>query len=230
MAFIREQPLLFTPGTAYGYSDSGFVVLGAIVQQVSGQPYWDYMRQHIFGPAGMTRTDFCTWPQVLALDTRHELAHPYAAQRNGGPRADAFGNPKFFIGLPDGAGGPYTTTSDLLRFATTLQDGTLLDPAYAQLMLNGKFPVTPPAHTSPPWQNWLSGYGLEDTIINDQHILGHSGNGPGIATGIDIYPGLDWVAVILGNYDLVPFGTTTEMSPIASLERQLITQQASRPQ
>jgi CubicO group peptidase (beta-lactamase class C family) len=226
MGFIRKQPLLFTPGTAYSYSNSGFVVLGAIVQQVSGQPYWDYMRQHVFAPAGMTRTGFYTRPQVLALNAKHELAHPYSTQRTGGPRVDLFGNP-IFIGLPDGAGGPYITTPDLLSFATALQDGTLLNPAYAELILNGKFPLTPPASTSPTWQSWNSGYGLEDTIINNQHVLGHSGNGPGIAAGIDIYPDLNWVAVILENYDLTPFGTSTQMSPVADLERQLITQQAS---
>lgn len=227
IAIIQQQALLFAPGTAYSYSDSGFVLLGAIVQQVSGQPYWDYMRQHIFGPAGMTRTDFYTWPQVAGLDAKHQVAHPYAAQRGGGPRVDDFGALKLYIGLPDGGGGPYTTALDLLAFATALQDGTLLAPGWAQLMLNGKFPVSPPAGTSPPWQGWIIGYGLEDTIINAQHVLAHSGNGPGIATGIDIYPALDWVAVILGNYDLTPFGTTTEMSPIAGLERQLITQQAT---
>jgi CubicO group peptidase (beta-lactamase class C family) len=233
MGFIRAQPLLFTPGTQYSYSNSGFVVLGAIVQEVSGQPYWDYMRQHIFTPANMSRTDFYTRPQLLALNANHELAHPFAAQRNGG-RIDFFGTPAY-IGLPDGAGGPYTTALDMLGFAVALQDGTLLDRARARQILNGKFPVTPSAKTnpgvppdlSPPWESWMIGYGLEDTIINNQHVLGHSGNGPGIATGLDMYPDLDWVAIILENYDLVPFGTSTEVSPIAQLERRLITQQAS---
>ena len=210
MAIIKDQALLFAPGTAYSYSNSGFVVLGAIVQQVSGQPYWDYMRQHIFAPAGMTRTDFYTWPQVLSLDAKHQVAHPYGSQRSGDPGVDDFGIVKLYIGLPDGSGGPYTTTLDMLAFATALQDGTLLSPGWAQLMLSGKFPVSPPASTSPPWQSWIIGYGLEDTIINGQHVLGHSGNGPGITTGIDIYPALDWVAVILGNYTLTPFGISTE--------------------
>jgi CubicO group peptidase (beta-lactamase class C family) len=226
LAIIKDQALLFAPGTAYSYSNSGFVVLGAIVQQVSGQPYWDYMREHIFAPAGMTRTDFYTWPQVLDLNAKHQVAHPYGSQQSGGT-VDDFGVVKLYIGLPDGSGGPYTTTLDLLAFATALQDGTLLEPAWAQLMLNGKYPITPPAGTSPPWQSWVTGYGLEDTIINNQHVLGHSGNGPGITTGIDIYPALDWVAVILGNCTLTPFGVFTAISPIADLERQLITGQAT---
>ena len=235
LAFIQAQQLLFTPGTQYSYSNSGFVVLGAIVQEVSGLPYWDYMRQHVFSPARMTRTDFYTRPQVLALNASHEVAHPYAAQKNGG-RVDVFDTAgKLFIGLPDGAGGPYTTAPDMLSFASALQDGTLLDQARARQMLDGKFPVTPSMTTNPSvppdvartWQSWMIGYGLEDTIINDQHVLGHSGAGPGISTGLDIYPDLDWVAVVLENYDLTPFGANFETSSIAVLERRLITEQTS---
>lgn len=150
MAFVRKQPLLFTPGTQYSYSNSGYVVLGAIVQAVSGRPYWDYMRQNVFNPANMRRTDFYTRPQLLALNASHALAHPYAAQRNGG-RVDVFGTP-MYIGLPDGAGGPYTTAHEMASFATALSDGTLLDPARARQILNGTYetgaealPDCPPA-------------------------------------------------------------------------------------
>jgi CubicO group peptidase (beta-lactamase class C family) len=232
MEFIREQALLFTPGTQYYYSNSGFVVLGAIVQQVSGQPYWDYMRQNVFARAGMTRTDFYTAPELLALDAHHQMAHPYSTQRTGGTRVDVFGNAGF-IGLPDGAGGPYTTVTDMLSFAVSLQGGTLVGPAFVQLLWNGKVPVKdgvggtlPPGVTTPPWQAWFSAYGFGDAIYNNRHVVGHAGGGPGIATNLDIYPGLDWVAVILENYDLTPFGTTPDVMPIVKLERQLITQQA----
>ncbi|HEY7418671.1 MAG TPA: serine hydrolase domain-containing protein, partial [Ktedonobacteraceae bacterium] len=237
LAIIREQPLLFTPGTQYSYSNSGFVVLGAIIQELSGLPYWDYMRQHVFSPAKMTRTDFYTRPQVFALNASHEVVHPYAAQPNGGARVDVFNTfgTLLFIGLPDGAGGPYTTAPDMLSFAIALQDGTLLDPARARQILDGKFPVNPSTSTGPSvppdvastWQSWTIGYGLEDTIINGQHVLGHSGGGPGIGNGLDIYPELDWVAVVLENYDFTPFGVSFETSPIAVLERRLITEQAS---
>ena len=163
----------------------------AIVQQLSGKPYWDYMRQHVFAPACMSRTGFYTRPQVLALNAKHELAHPYSTQRTGGPACPPLRRPHLHRPPGRAAGGRYTTTPDLLSFATALQDGTLLNPAYAELILNGKFPLTPPASTSPTWQSWISGYGLEDTIINNQHVLGHSGNGPGIAAGIYIYPDLN---------------------------------------
>jgi CubicO group peptidase (beta-lactamase class C family) len=232
MGYIRKQALLFTPGTQYYYSNSGFVVLGAIVQQVSGQPYWDYMRQNVFARAGMTRTDFYTKPELLALDAHHQVAHPYSTQGTGGPRVDVFGHAGF-TGLPDGAGGPYTTVTDMLSLAKSLQSGTLLSPAFTQLLWNGKVPVQggvggslPPGITTPPWQAWFSAYGFADAIYSSRHVVGHAGGGPGIATNLDIYPDLDWVAIILENYDLTPFGTTPDVTPIVQLERQLITQQA----
>jgi CubicO group peptidase (beta-lactamase class C family) len=223
MAFIRERPLLFTPGSQYSYSDSGFVVLGAIVQQISGQDYWTYMRENVFIPAGMTRTDFYTRPQVIGMLASGEIAHSYASQRGGGPRVDVSGNP-MFIGLPDGSGGPYTRASDLAAFAAALMEGRLIDRSWLELMLYGKTPLTPrPLDSDPAIQLYFSGYGLEDAMINDRHVLSHSGDGPGITTNLDIYPGLDWTAVVLENYDLTPFGLIAAMSPLVKLERQLIT-------
>jgi CubicO group peptidase (beta-lactamase class C family) len=224
MSFITSAPLLFTPGSAYSYSNSGFVVLGAIVAQVSAQHYWDYMRQNIFAAAGMTQTDFYTTAQVLAMMGDGRMANNYAQQR-GGPRVNllSFGPPQF-IGLPDGAGGPYTTASDLLAFAMALQNGTLLRPDYVRLMLNGKVPLFPrPTPFDPAIQLYFSGYGLTDTLINDTHILSHAGEGPGSTTNLDIYPTEDWVAIVLENYDLQPFGLVPDVCPLVKLERQLIT-------
>jgi CubicO group peptidase (beta-lactamase class C family) len=55
---IVKAPLEFEPGTRFGYSNSGFVVLGAVVERLSGQSYYDYVREQIFKPAGMTNTDW----------------------------------------------------------------------------------------------------------------------------------------------------------------------------
>jgi hypothetical protein len=62
------------------------------------------------------------------------------------------------------------------------------------------------------------GYGYRVSVVGNQRIFGHSGQAFGGATNIDIFPDLDWVAVVLGNYD-------TTITPIAEAERQLI----SRP-
>ena len=81
MAIIQQSPLLFTPGTAYSYSNSGYYTLGAIVAQVSGQPLGDYLQTHIFGPAGMTHTGNYTTAQILANPGHRARLRAAAARR-----------------------------------------------------------------------------------------------------------------------------------------------------
>jgi CubicO group peptidase (beta-lactamase class C family) len=217
MAIIRGLPLLFTPGTRYSYSNSAFVVLGAIVAQASGQPYWDYVRQHIFEPAGMTLTDFYTRPQVVA---DRNIAHSYASdildtRIPPGTRVDITGEEEF-IGTPDGSA--YSTAADMISFAHALLAGRLLNPSYLEILSSGKVPLpTSASAPAPPGQILFTCYGLDAVLVNNRRIFGHAGDGPGIATNIDIFPDLDWVAVLLSNYD-------NFLTPIVQLERQLVTQ------
>ena len=60
------DPLLFDPGTSRKYSNAGYVVLGLVVEKLSGQGYHDYVRQHIFGPAGMINSDAYPQDEVVA--------------------------------------------------------------------------------------------------------------------------------------------------------------------
>lgn len=214
MAIIRTMPLVFTPGTQYQYSNTGFFVLGAIVAQVSGQSYYDYMRQHVFSPAGMARTDFYTQPQMLASS---DFAHPYVMQN--GQYIDV-ASQATFIGGPDH--GAYSSGPELLAFAGALQSGRLLTPAYTELALSGKYPVAQ-ATGEPASQSISIGYGVENLIINNERVFGHPGGAEGANTDLNIYPGVSWVAAVLGNYAF-------DVASLLQLQNQLITQQASRCQ
>jgi CubicO group peptidase (beta-lactamase class C family) len=207
LTLIRQTPPQFTPGTRYAYSNDGFFVLGAIVTRVTGQSYFDYIRRHVFAPAGMTRTDFYGRPQVLADNA---IARPYWTQRDG-TRADFATSPyaPFSTGP---AGGAYSTVTDLLAFARALTAGRLLSPAFVELITSGKQALPP---SQPPSQAEFYGYGYLDAILNNRRILGHSGSGPGAANRLDIYPELNWVSIVLSNYD-------TTIDPIVELERELI--------
>ena len=79
-------------------------------------------------------------------------------------------------------------------------------------------PLSPTDRPIPtkPVQSRFYGYGFRYTITGGQRVYGHSGSGPGTATNLDIYPDLDWVAVVLSNYD-------TSVAPIVDKERELIT-------
>ncbi|MEJ3744970.1 serine hydrolase domain-containing protein [Actinomycetes bacterium KLBMP 9797] len=200
MGVVRETDLLFTPGTRFNYSNSGFVTLGAIVQAVSGQSFYDYVREHVFAAAGMTRTDYYTLPQRRTDD---RIARPYALMPTG-ERVDTLERPDLFwaafIGEP--AGDAFASASDMARFARSLAGNRLLNPAYTTLAVTGKFPhpirrnPAAPAGASTPFQ----AYGPIASIDSGQRIIGHGGGSPGAATAIDIYLDSGWVVVILGNY------------------------------
>lgn len=196
MDFIRKSPLGYTPGTGHAYSNSAYVVLGAIVQQVSGQSYYDYIRQHVFAPAGMTTADFYTKPQ---WQSDRRIAHPYS-RPNPGPRVDIVDQEQLFIGRPDGDA--FATAPDLLRFARALLDGTLLQAAYIDLFTGPKFPAaTLPPKPGLPAKAIYEAYGPAATLRNGKWAVGHNGGNTGVSTLVEWYPGTQWVAVKLTNYD-----------------------------
>lgn len=213
MRIIPTMPLLSTPGTVYQYSNTGFYVLGAIVARVSGQSYYDYVRRHVFAPAGMTRTDFHTNPQLLAS---RDIAHPYVTAADG-RHTDVVGQ-GIYIGGPDE--GAYSSGPDLLAFSRALQDGTLLTPAFAELALGGKHPVAQATGEPTVHQSISIGYGVENLIVNDERVVGHPGGGPGGNTDLNIYPGLGWFAAVLGNANF-------DLPSLLGLQNQLITRQGS---
>lgn len=197
---IRAAPLLFTPGSSYRYSNSGYFTLGAIVAQVSGLSYYDYVRQYVFGRAAMTTAGFYAKPQ-RASDPR--FAHPYATAPNG-QRVDVT-DKEAFVGTP--SGDACASAPDMVAFAHALVGARLLDPAYTGLMTSAKVP----SPTGP-----FQAYGILNAIVNEQVVLLHGGGSPGEATSFSIYPELGWVAVVLCNSDV-------DLQPILRLQDQLIT-------
>ncbi len=219
MAVIRQQPLLFTPGSQWSYSNSGFFTLGAVVAQVSGQSYYEYVRQNIFRPAGMTRTGFYTKTELLSSDN---VAHPYATrgQNGSGPRYD-FLKSKYapFIGGPDGGG--WSTAPDMLSFARALWQRRLLDSSFTGIATSAKVPLPASAASGSASADFYC-YGLGETVLNYQRIVWHNGGGPGISTDLDTYPDLGWVAIRLENYDIAGLA-----SPIDTLVREILTTSVS---
>ncbi len=128
-ALAREMPLRFEPGARQQYSNGGFVLLGQVIANVSGEDYYDYIRKHVYGPAGMARSDH------YAMDGRVEgMAVGYTTDGDrGNPAvgADTAGgripNTESLFGRGSAAGGGYSKVEDSVRFARALRDGKLLD-------------------------------------------------------------------------------------------------------
>ncbi len=118
--FFAADPLLFPPGTKSRYSNGGYIVLGAIIEKVSGKSYYDFVRENIFKPAGMSDTD------SYEFDAKtNNLAQGYTLQITPGqlvnnlPSRPARGS---------SAGGGYSTAEDMLKFANALESGKLSAP------------------------------------------------------------------------------------------------------
>jgi D-alanyl-D-alanine carboxypeptidase len=110
LKLFADEPLQFEPGTSQRYSNAGYVVLGLIIEKISGQKYRDYVQQHIFDPAGMTNSGF--WALDEAVPHR---ATGYTLLGPDGPLAKRIPNDATLPGRPSSAGGAFSTAGDLLK-------------------------------------------------------------------------------------------------------------------
>jgi D-alanyl-D-alanine carboxypeptidase len=115
--FVSE-PLQFEPGSRQQYSNAGYVVLGMLVERLSGEDYYDYVRRHVYAPAGMTRT--AAWT-VDSLPPNTALG--YTTRGEDDEAVAAHPNTELLPGRGSSAGGGYSTAGDLVRFLQALREG-----------------------------------------------------------------------------------------------------------
>jgi len=172
----------FEPGTSWEYSNYGFILLGAIIERVSGVSYYDYVRQHVFAPAGMISTD--SEPEEKSVADR-SVGYTRMDSSEWAPNINT---------LPyrgTSAGGGYSTVADLLRFAEALQQHKFLDAHYTEMLTTGK-PGTPDNSYA---------YGFEESAVGGTRCFGHGGGAPGMNGDLKICPGTGYVVAVLANLD-----------------------------
>ena len=124
--FVNE-PLLFEPGTSRSYSNAGYIVLGLIIEKVSGQSYYDYVRQNIFLPAGMKDTDAYMQDAIVPNRAVGYTRKSEDGKPQPGPkRTNVYSLPA----RSSSAGGGYSTAPDLLGFDAAMRADKLLSPAW----------------------------------------------------------------------------------------------------
>ena len=151
-----------------------------IVERVSGQSYYDYVRDHIFAPAGMTGSG--SEPEDVAVPGR---AKGYMQQKG-----EWVPNTGTLPYRGTSAGGGYTTVGDLLRFATALSGHVLLDGRHTTLMTTGKVDTG---------QGDKYAYGFFESIEGGTRSFGHSGGAPGMNGDLRIFPDSGYVVAALAN-------------------------------
>jgi CubicO group peptidase (beta-lactamase class C family) len=131
-----DQPLAFSPGSSQRYSNAGFLVLGLLVERLSGEKYRDYVARHICAPAKMTSTGY--W----AVDEQvPDRATGYTRHGKGQTPGARIPNTELLSGRPESAGGAFATAADLLRFWNAVLADQLLSPPWTNWMLNRRFDV-----------------------------------------------------------------------------------------
>lgn len=171
-----ERPVAFEPGTRMEYSNYGFILLGRIIEIVSGEPYQSYVRRRIFEPAGMFHTD-----------SRPESEHGEgrAVGYTHSP-AGLVANTNTMPWSGTSAGGGYSTVGDLYLFAQALQSGKLLSPVLLNEATRGS--------------TLRADYGLGFYVLPDGGY-GHGGGAPGVNGELHILPHSGYTLVALANRD-----------------------------
>ncbi len=138
LPLFAGERLAFEPGSKRQYSNGGYIVLGAVIEKVSGMSYYDYVRQHIFKPLGMNDTDFYEADvPTLNLASGYTLA---TAPDGGSRRNNFYTRPE----RGSSAGGGYSTARDLLRFSLALASGKIQNPAFDLSPASGNQFRSPP--------------------------------------------------------------------------------------
>lgn len=178
---LHDAPLNFQPGERWDYTNLGYIVLGYLVEKISGQTYEQFVRENIFKPLGMKDSGMMSFITVIP-----RRATGYWPGNNGIENADRF-DPRYGFS----AGSLYSSTEDLLRWEEGLFGGKLLSSASLRKMIT-------------PFKSDY-GCGLYIRRVNGRLIVEHDGNNIGFNAVMAYYPEEKLATIVLGNLN----GTVT---------------------
>lgn len=195
MATFADAPFDFPPGTRFSYSNSGYFLLGLVVERVSGQPYGGYLNEHLFVPYDLESTTYCT-------------GHQLVPNRASGYRLNESGEfvPATYVSMSQAysAGAVCSTVLDLLRWSHGLADGAIVDDDTYERMSR---PDTLRDGTRIEY-----GYGFASAYVEGHHRVSHVGGMLGFAGQIARYDDDDVSIIVLSN---------TEDAKVAALENDI---------
>lgn len=175
IARFQNLPLEFQPGEKFRYSNSGYALLGHLIERVSGQTYQAFLQANIFSPLGMNASGYDPSGAIL-----QQCAQSY---EQTGEKLARVEQPH--ISVSYAAGGLYSTAEDLLRWNQALATGKLLSaPSWA-------------AMTTPFKEHYAYGLTVDEEF--DRRHISHSGNAAGFATWLGSYPSENLTVVVLSN-------------------------------
>lgn len=185
---VADRPLEFEPGSAWSYSNAGYLLLGLIIEHVSAQTYETFLQENIFDPLAMADTGYD--------HNRDDLATGYINQFREADYLD--------MSAPFAAGGLYSTVEDLYRWVRAVQADELVSAGARDLIFSQHMPVEPGA-------DWGSGYGWFYSPLHDRPSWGHDGAINGFVSLIFIFPEEGVTSILLSNQEDTPLGPIGEI-------------------
>jgi D-alanyl-D-alanine carboxypeptidase len=181
--FVAADTFDFAPGTAYRYNNTGYVLLGMVVEKASGQKYASYLDAQFFKPLGLRATSYCP-----SRTTNPAFALGYSKAPNGTTRAQ-------FMDLshPFSAGALCSTVGDFAKWQRALDAGKVVSPASYALMST--------ADTLVSGKKINYGFGLVPGMYNGHKTISHTGGIPGFASAAIYVPDDSLSIVVFTNFD-----------------------------
>lgn len=184
LATVRDLPLDFAPGSRYDYSNTGYLLLGMLIEKAGGEPYARFLQRRIFDPLGMRDSGYDSNAAIIP-----RRASGYADHGHGLVNADFID-----MSVPFSAGALYSTTGDLLRWQRALYGGKVLSPSSLQAM------------TTPFRDGYALGLMVQDGPDGKQ--IGHGGAIEGFRSQLGYRPAERLSVILLSNVE------GTELEPI----------------
>ncbi len=181
MSRISKEPLAFTPGAQFAYSSTNYLMLGRIIELVSGQSWEAYVQQHLFAPAGMM--DSATMAQEGQLaDMARGYVYAQGHTAESKPIAESWAS---------SAGGIVSTAGDLQKWAEALSSGRIISTSDYQLL-------TSPARLTDGSAGEY-GFGMKIDRFEGQPRVWHDGNTNGFDGSDQFFPSQDVRIIVLTN-------------------------------
>jgi CubicO group peptidase (beta-lactamase class C family) len=177
IARFRDRPLEFPPGERWAYSNSGYILLGYIIEKVTGQPYDQFLRQNILEPLALDDTGYDHTAEIL----------PHRARGYSRQSATLRNAAYLDMTIPHAAGALYSTVEDLYRWDQALYTDMLLPAAAREVMF------------TPVKNNYAYGWGVREQF--GRTMMGHGGGINGFSTFIARYPEERTTVIVLSNVE-----------------------------
>ena len=191
VARFRDKPLDFEPGTKFSYSNSGYVLLGYLIEKISGQTYADFLQQNIFTPLGMSDTGIDSNAAIIPQRAQGYTPSPKGIHHAG----------YISMTIPFSAGALYSTTGDLLKWEQGLFGGKILTPASLTKM------------TTPFKSDYALGLFISSS--NGHRFIAHGGGIEGFNTSLDYYPDDKLIVIVLANLNGATDPIATNLAKVA---------------